>query len=59
MSDHAADVDALASRLQRLRQVRIDPESFHVEIDAIVKEMRRVAGRLRADPRRKEHVWRA
>ena len=58
VSEHADKVDELATRLQRLRQIRIDPEPFHVEINSIVKEMRRLSGRLRADPRRKEHVWR-
>jgi hypothetical protein len=58
VSEHADTVDKLAGRLQRLREIRIDPERFHVEIDAIVREMRRLGGRLRADPRRKEHVWR-
>jgi hypothetical protein len=52
-------VDRLASRLNLLCRKRIDPETFHVEKDAIVVEMRAVARRLRGNVRRQPSTtWR-
>ena len=43
----------LAARVRRLCPDRRDPEAFHVEKDAIERELRRLAGRgsiARSDP---------
>ena len=39
----APALDALADRIRRLRPSHRDPEHFHVEKDAIEKELRRLA----------------
>jgi hypothetical protein len=59
VSDDAAVADKLADRVNRLRQNRHDPETFHVEMDGVARELRQLAERLRRAPgRRREHVWR-
>ena len=40
----------LAARVRRLCPDRRDPERFHVEKDAIERELRRLAGRPRGYP---------
>jgi hypothetical protein len=61
VSDEAAVADDLADRVNRLRQTRIDPEAFHVEMDLVARDLRRLAKRLRGDTgsRGKIHSWHA
>lgn len=62
MSDEAALADDLADRVNRLRLTRIDPEKFHVEMDQIARDLRKMAQRLRGDTsgtRRRIHTWKA
>mgnify|MGYP001202634012 CR=1 FL=1 len=60
MRDLAAEIDRQADRLDDLVQKRIDPERFHVVKDEIVRELRRAAGRIRADASNRKHstTWR-
>ena len=55
----AARLDELAVRLNRCSFTNADPERFHVERNAIVVELRRMAGRLRGAGSRPDHTWRA
>jgi hypothetical protein len=58
VSDEAALADQLADRVNRLRQTRIDPEGFHVEMDSVARDLRKLANRLRGDTgRRRIHTW--
>ena len=55
----AARLDELASRLNRCSFTNADPERFHVERNAIVVELRRMAGRMRGEGGRPDYTWRA
>ena len=55
----AGRLDELASRLNRCSFSNADPERFHVERNAIVVEMRRMAGRFRGEGARPDYTWRA
>jgi hypothetical protein len=59
VSDDATVADNLADRVNRLRQNRHDPETFHVEMDGVARELRQLATRLRGGGSRKRiHTWR-
>ena len=55
----AARLDELAARLNRCSFTNADPERFHVERNAIVVELRRMAGRMRGEGVRPDYTWRA
>ena len=55
----AARLDELAARLNRCSFTNADPERFHVERNAIVVELRRMAGRMRGEGGRPDYTWRA
>ena len=44
--DPAARLAVLANRVERLRPSSHDPEAYHVERDAIFRELRKLAGEL-------------
>ena len=50
--ESAGAIDALASRLNKLMPLRVDPEQFHVERNDIVVAMRRLAKAMRGEPSR-------
>lgn len=60
IQDEAAEADAIADLVNRLALLHGDPERFHLIKDEAARRLRRMAGRLRGDSRRKTdtRVWR-
>ena len=57
--DLAGDLDRIASDLNRTDFSGADPERWHVARNASVIALRRLAKRLRGEPERPDHIWRA
>lgn len=61
IQDEAAEADAICDLVNRLAMLHGDPERFHLVKDEAARRLRRMAGRLRGDGRRKEPTttWRS
>lgn len=58
-TDLAARLDAIAHRLNHTNFSNADPGRWHEERNAAVVQLRREARRLRGEPEKPDHTWRA